>query len=153
MAKGFSLSELMNAQSRPEKRSQRFEAKEIPIGLLKPSARYVYGIRDIAELAASIESMGLMHDLLVKPMDAEGRYEIISGERRYRACKLLHEADAAKFATIPCKVAEVESDTLAELRLLYANATARELTDYEKTYQAGRIKELLRQLRAEGYPF
>ena len=153
MAKGFSLSDLMNAQSKPEKQVQRFEAKDIPIGLLKPSAKNVYGIRDIEELAASIESMGLMHDLLVKPLDAEGRYEIISGERRYRACRMLHEADAQKFATVPCKVAEAESETLAELRLIYANATARELTDYEKTYQAGRIKELFRQLRAEGYSF
>jgi ParB family chromosome partitioning protein len=153
MAKGFSLNELMNAQSRPDERHQRFEAREIPIGQLKPSAKNVYGIRDIEELAASIETMGLMHDLLVKPMDAEGRHEIISGERRYRACLLLHEADAAKFATVPCKVAEAESDALSELRLIYANATARELTDYEKTYQAGRIKELLLQLKAEGYRF
>ncbi len=153
MAKGFSLSELMNAQSKLEKHAQRFEAKDIPIGLLKPSTKNVYGIRDIEALAASIESMGLMHDLLVKPMDAEGRYEIISGERRYRACLLLHEANALKFATVPCKVAEAESETLTELRLIYANATARELTDYEKTYQAGRIKELFRQLRSEGYSF
>lgn len=152
MAKGFRLSELMNAQSMPEKQ-QRFETKDIPIGLLRPSAKNAYGIRDIEELAASIESMGLMHDLLVKPMDAEGRYEIISGERRYRACRMLHEADATKFATVPCKVAEAESDALDELRLIYANATARELTDYEKTYQAGRIKELFKQLRAEGYSF
>lgn len=153
MAKGFSLSELMNAQSMPEKQAQRFEAKDIPIGLLKPSAKNVYGIRDIEELAASIESMGLMHDLLVKPLDSEGRYEIISGERRYRACMMLHEADADKFTTVPCKVAQAESEALSELRLIYANATARELTDYEKTYQAGRIKELLVQLKADGFRF
>jgi ParB family chromosome partitioning protein len=153
MAKGFSLSELMNAQSRPDNKPQRFESKDIPIGLLQPSAKNEYGIRDIEELAASIESMGLMHDLLVKPADAQGRYEIISGERRYRACLLLHEADAAKFATVPCKVAESESEALSELRLIYANATARELTDHEKTYQAGRIKELLQQLKTEGYRF
>lgn len=153
MAKGFSLSELMNAQSMPEKQQQRFTTKDIPIELLKPSAKNVYGIRDMEELAASIESMGLMHNLLVKPLDAEGRYEIISGERRYRACMMLHEADPARFATVPCKVAEAEGDALGELRLIYANATARELTDYEKTYQAGRIKELFKQLRAEGYSF
>ncbi len=153
MAKGFSLSELMNAQSKPEKQAQRFVTKDIPIELLKPSAKNVYGIRDMEELAASIESMGLMHNLLVKPLDAEGRYEIISGERRYRACMMLHEADPARFATVPCKVTEAEGDALGELRLIYANATARELTDYEKTYQAGRIKELFRQLRAEGYSF
>ena len=153
MAKGFSLSELMNAQSKPDQHPQRFEAKDVPIGMLQPSAKNEYGIRDIEELAASIESMGLMHDLLVKPADAQGRYEIISGERRYRACLMLHEADAIKFATVPCKVAEAESEALSELRLIYANATARELTDYEKTYQAGRIRVLLHQLRTDGYTF
>ncbi len=153
MAKGFSISDLMNAQSRPDSKQQRFEAKDIPIGLLKPSAKNEYGIRDIEELAASIESMGLMHDLLVKPADAQGRFEIISGERRYRACLLLHETDADKFVTVPCKVADAESEALSELRLIYANATARELTEYEKTYQAGRIKELLQELKTEGYRF
>lgn len=146
------INKMINSQSGEEK-GTRFTSMSVPIELLKPSDKNIYGIRGIEELAASIESMGLMHDLLVKPADAQGRYEIISGERRYRACLLLHEADAAKFATVPCKVAEPESEALSELRLIYANATTRELTDYEKTYQAGRIKELLKQLRSEGYNF
>ena len=36
-------------------------------------------------------------------------------------------------------------------KLIFANATARELTDYEKTEQARRMKELFRKLREEGH--
>lgn len=46
-----------------------------------------------------------------------------------------------------------ENKAISELKLLYANAAARELTDYEKTYQAGRIKEILQALKKDGYKF
>jgi ParB/RepB/Spo0J family partition protein len=36
------------------------------------------------ELAESIKSQGVMQPILVRPVDG-GRYEIIAGERRYRA--------------------------------------------------------------------
>jgi ParB family chromosome partitioning protein len=42
---------------------------------------------------------------------------------------------------------------MTELKLIYANATARILTDWEKIYQAGRINEILYRLKEEGYEF
>ena len=106
-----------------------------------------YGIRDIEELAASIEQLGLLHNLVVKEPDASGNYELVSGERRYMALRLL------EWPTAPCKVEGQGSAAEIELRLLHANATARVLTDYEKTMQAARIKEILQGMKADGYKF
>ena len=150
MAK-FNMNDLLNRQSKNENRKDGgFEITTIPLDRIDPSSANLYGIREIEELAASIESMGLLHNLVVRRKEG-GRYEIISGERRYRACKLLRDGGNKSFETIPAKVEDAQSDALAELKLIFANATARELTDYEKTVQAQRMKELFRQLRAEGY--
>ena len=150
MAK-FNMNDLLNRQSKNENRKDGgFEITTIPLDRIDPSSANLYGIREIEELAASIESMGLLHNLVVRRKEG-GRYEIISGERRYCACKLLRDGGNKSFETIPAKVEDAQSDALAELKLIFANATARELTDYEKTVQAQRMKELFRQLRAEGY--
>lgn len=152
MAK-FSLNDILNSQSLSQKKPI-FEIKHIHISKIKPSKANIYGMRGIEELAANIEMLGLLHNLDVKEADKDGMYEIISGERRYQACKLLYEAGNKDFETIPCKIESAgDSDAITELKLLYANATARELTDYEKTYQAGRIKELLVQMKKDGYEF
>ena len=151
----FSLNTILNAQSKTtEQTGGNMEIRQIPIEKLKSPEANQYGIRDIEELAASIETMGLMHNLLVKEADSEGMYEIISGDRRYHACYLLLMGGNQKFATLPCKVEPLgENKNLAELKLLYANASTRVLTDWEKTWQATRIKELLAGLKADGYEF
>lgn len=153
MAK-FTMADLLNSQSKKMEERPAFEIRHIPIDKLKPSKKNQYGIRGIEELAANIEMLGLLHNLDVKEADEAGYYEIISGERRYQACKLLYESGNQEFKTLPCKVeALTENKAMSELKLLYANAAARELTDYEKTYQAGRIKEILQALKKDGYKF
>lgn len=78
----------------------------IEIDQLKPSktnARKVFSKEGIAELAANIKQHGVMQPILVRvhPDDADC-FEIIAGERRYRASK------KAKLKLIPCRI--VESD-------------------------------------------
>ena len=147
----FSILDTLNSQSRElaEQKKSAFELVNVPLEKIVPSAANLYGIREIEELAASIETMGLLHNLVVRRKD--DNYEIISGERRFHACKLLFDSGNAAFGTLPCKVDAEESDTLTELKLIHANATSRELTDYEKTEQVRRMKELFRRLRQEGY--
>lgn len=99
--------------------------KELDINSLVPSQNNFYGIREIEELAESINENGLMHNLVVRKKD-DGTYEIISGERRYRALKSLG------YEKIPCQVKENLSDLDAELMLIQANAEQRELTPSEK---------------------
>ena len=152
MAKKFSIKDIMSEESKSGAIPQ-FEIQNIPIEKIKPSVFNKYGMRDIEELAATIEEVGLLHNLAVKPENADGFYEIVSGERRYQACKLLLENGNEQYKYMPCKIEKSDSDLLTELKLIYANATARVLTDWENVYQAGRINEILYKLKEEGYEF
>lgn len=76
------------------------QVEEIPSSQLRASVyqpRKRFNDEGIAELAESIKENGLLEPLLVKKSD-DGGYEIICGERRFRACKL------AGIAKIPCLV-------------------------------------------------
>lgn len=156
MAK-FNLSSLMNDKSKSEAGpvKEPFDIVLLPLDSLEPSEENKYGIRDIEPLAASIETVGLLHNLVVKKNKEKGKYSIISGERRYEALKLLVSQGKQQYGFAPCKIEGVEEDNpeINELRLLFANATARNLTDYEITYQAQRIKEILLSLKEKGYKF
>lgn len=64
----------------------------------------------LLELAESIKSQGIIQPLIVRPR--EGRYEIIAGERRWRAAKL------AGLAEVPCVVREVDDNTTLAFALI-----------------------------------
>lgn len=62
--------------------------KELRVGDIKPNPRQPRQTLDeekIAELAQSIKEHGVVQPILVRPVD-DGKYEIIAGERRWRAC-------------------------------------------------------------------
>jgi ParB family chromosome partitioning protein len=155
MAKRFNMSDILRGESvtsdKATESAQSFVIKQIPLAHIRRSENNKYGIRDIEELAATIEAVGLMHNILVRETADPEVYELISGERRYMAFKFLWEAGDEKYATIPCKVEPQINDDLSELRLLLANSTARELNDFEKTHQAIRIREILKNLKEKGY--
>lgn len=147
----FNMNDLLNTQSKTKEsmNMKRFKVEEIDLNKIVPNEKNEYGIRDIEELASTIELVGLMHNIVVAKDD--DHYVIVSGERRYRAFKMLFEQGKEEYSRIPCKVEVTSSDTIEELKLIFANSQARDLTDYEKTYQAGRIKELLLDLKDQGY--
>lgn len=63
------------------------------------------------ELSASIRSIGIVQPITVRSV-AEGKYEIIAGERRYRASKM------AGLETIPAYIRKTEDESLLELALI-----------------------------------
>jgi ParB family chromosome partitioning protein len=70
----------------------------LPVGSIRPGKYQPRTRMDeaaLAELAASIRAQGLMQPVLVRPLEAD-RYELIAGERRWRAAQLagLHEIPA-----------------------------------------------------------
>jgi ParB family chromosome partitioning protein len=67
-------------------------------GRYQPRARI--GQEGLAELAESIKAQGVMQPILARPIGA-GRYEIVAGERRWRAARM------AGLATVPALVREV----------------------------------------------
>jgi ParB family chromosome partitioning protein len=141
------LSNLKNISDRLNQREaeQEFKLKMIDVHLLIPCARNLYGIRDIDELAEDIKENGLYHNLVVRPVGND-MYEILSGERRYKALEKLG------YKKIPCQVREdLESKDLdAEILLIQANAKARELTHVEKMHQIKRLEELYKEKRGSG---
>ena len=63
---------------------------EIAVGQLDPNPdqpRQTFDDESLAQLAESIRDQGVLQPLLVVP-SAGGRYRIVAGERRFRACKL-----------------------------------------------------------------
>ncbi|UPW82747.1 DUF3850 domain-containing protein [Lysinibacillus sp. Ag94] len=148
----FNLSQLMNDKSKEavEKEVLAFKIEHIPIERLRPSKKNKYIVEDVEELKASIELMGLQQNLLVR--EAKDGFEVISGHRRLKAMQELCAEGNEQFKKIPCKIMKTVDDIQAELQLILANSTARELTDAEKTYQAARLQELLTDLKKSGYP-
>jgi len=65
----------------------------------------------LAELSASIRAQGLMQPLLVRPLDSE-HYELIAGERRWRAAQM------AGLTEVPALVREVPDEAALALSLI-----------------------------------
>ncbi|MCX8145806.1 MAG: ParB/RepB/Spo0J family partition protein [Azovibrio sp.] len=87
---GRGLDALLSAGSEARTEEQR----ELPIDRLRPG-KYQPRTRmdeaSLAELAASIQAQGIMQPILVRAIDATPgaeRYEIVAGERRWRAARL-----------------------------------------------------------------
>ena len=97
---GRGLSSLMGEVSDEKTESLSFTENKIPISKLRPSPiqpRRIFEKASIAELAESIKSKGLVQPILVRPSKSNpGDYEIIAGERRWRAAQVaqLHEISA-----------------------------------------------------------
>ena len=64
---------------------QEISISDISVNPHQP--RRHFSEEDIQELAGSIQKVGLIHPPLVRPLDMEGKYELISGERRFRAAQ------------------------------------------------------------------
>ena len=63
------------------------------------------------ELAASITEHGVLQPILVRP-GAEGRYQLIAGERRWRASRI------AGMKEIPALIEEIDDDTALEIAII-----------------------------------
>jgi ParB-like chromosome segregation protein Spo0J len=134
------LSSLLNQDSLEDFRSS--ERRKIHYKKLLPHPSNAYSIEGISQLADSIESLGLMQDLLVKPDGKD--YIIIVGHRRHAAIKLLvEERGLSEFEEINCVVAPDGDDAASELKLHVSNFLTRELSEYEKLTAITAMKKVL----------
>ncbi len=92
---------------------QLLPASEMQAGKYQPRTRMDPG--SLEELAASIKSQGVMQPILVRPIggpfDAK-RYEIIAGERRWRAAQL------AGLDEVPCLVRTIPDEAALAMSLI-----------------------------------
>lgn len=118
--------------------------QELPIDELRPGKfqpRVLFDEEALGELAASIKADGLLQPITVRPIDdpddPEVSYEIIAGERRWRAFQLL------KVSTIPALVRDLD-DKQTAIASLTENLQRASLTPIE---EARGYKKLIEELK------
>jgi ParB family transcriptional regulator, chromosome partitioning protein len=102
------------------------ELQHLPVGAIRPNRRQPRKRLDsesVAELAESVRVQGVVQPVLVRP--AEEGYELVAGERRWRAAR------SAGLATIPAVVREVE-DVDALMLALVENVARENLSAVEE---------------------
>src|SRR5215510_13115079 len=72
------------------------KSRNLPVAFLKPNRfqpRRFFDANELKELADSIKEKGVLQPILVRPTDSKEMFEIVAGERRWRAAQLakLHE--------------------------------------------------------------
>ncbi|MBA3241466.1 MAG: ParB/RepB/Spo0J family partition protein [Acidobacteria bacterium] len=114
------------------------EMIEIDIDLIDPNTlqpRTNFDEERLEELAQSIKSNGIIQPLLVRKQN-EGRYQLVAGERRWRA------AQRAGLLRVPCVVREIPEDKILELALI-ENIQRQELNAIEEAHAYKRLIETL----------
>jgi ParB family chromosome partitioning protein len=105
---GRGLDALLGAEEPPRESLGTIETARIRPGRYQPRTRM--DEQALAELAQSIRSQGLLQPLVVRPVN--GGYELIAGERRWRAAQM------AGLAQVPAIVREVPDDAAMVMALI-----------------------------------
>jgi ParB family chromosome partitioning protein len=107
---GRGLAALLGSDDAPQSNT----LATLPVARIRPGKyqpRTRMDQKALAELADSIKAQGLMQPVLVRPVDRE-RYELIAGERRWRAAQL------AGLEEIPAIVREVPDEAALAMSLI-----------------------------------
>jgi ParB family chromosome partitioning protein len=129
----------------PERDSEDVgELRELPVDLVKPNPkqpRTRFDPEALAALAASIETSGVVQPLLVRPLP-DGSYELIAGERRWRA------AQQAGLDKVPAIVRDSERAERLQVALI-ENMVREDLNPVEEAKACAALVEDLGLSREE----
>lgn len=149
MAAGkFSFMDIMNSATKAagaETQSTYTEIFLSPYDVEDTESNF-YSQDNIQELADSFLTVGQQQPTVLGRIG--GKYKIISGHRRNAANKLLVQQGHEEYKKVRFLYRDMTEATL-ELSLIVGNAFNRELTDYEKTEQAVRLKAALVRAKKE----
>lgn len=98
----------------PQGKPQEDNLRELAVNVIEPGRyqpRRDLNPEALEELASSIRSQGVMQPIVVRPI-AGDRYEIIAGERRWRACQM------AGLKTIPVIIRDVPDEAAIAMALI-----------------------------------
>src|SRR4030043_72758 len=104
---------------------------ELPLVKVTPNKnqpRQNFKEQSLNELAESIREFGIIQPIMVRSLDGGGLYEIISGERRYKAAKMLG------LATVPCIINQNVDDIASIEMALIENIQRDDLTQIELSH-------------------
>ncbi len=94
--------------------ASRDELRQLPLDVIRPGRyqpRSVFDADKLEELASSIRAQGVVQPILVREI-GPGEYELIAGERRWRAAQL------AAIETIPAVVRDVADEVSVAMALI-----------------------------------
>jgi ParB family transcriptional regulator, chromosome partitioning protein len=117
--------------------------RELPVNSIVPNPYQPRSQLDeaaLVELTASIEASGLLQPVVVRPKN--GKYELIAGERRWRAVQRLG------WSKVPAVVREVDDPTLLTLALI-ENLQRDDLTAIDEAAGYQRLSEEFKLPQAE----
>lgn len=110
--------------------------KELPVEFLQRGRyqpRREFAEDKLAELAESIKAQGLMQPIVVRPI-GDKKYEIIAGERRWRAAQL------AGMEKVPCVIKDVADEAALAMSLIQ-NIQREDLSPMEEAVALNRLQE------------
>lgn len=116
---------------------QHEQIEQIPIASIKPNKyqpRSVFSEEKIEELARTIHTHGVIQPIVIRSI-GEDQFEIIAGERRYRAMKLL------EWLEVPAIVRNLDDKETASIALI-ENLQREELTPIEEAYAYEQLLQL-----------
>jgi ParB family transcriptional regulator, chromosome partitioning protein len=99
----------------PEGTNNNVGVRHVPVGRIEANPdqpRMVFEQTSLDELAASVREHGILQPVLVRPFGAPGHYQLVAGERRWRAAK------AAGLSTIPAMIEELDDETSLEIAII-----------------------------------
>ncbi|MGM0365505.1 MAG: ParB/RepB/Spo0J family partition protein [Actinomycetota bacterium] len=128
--------------TKDNQQSDKFRVTEIPLTDITPNRnqpRQNFSDESLAELSDSIKEFGVIQPILVRNIDGqEERYEIIAGERRYRASKL------AGLESIPCIISQDIDDMSSVEMALIENIHRDDLSPMELAFT---FRQLIEEFR------
>lgn len=134
---GKGLGSLLGVESITEiTEKSKNELMDIDMAMVVPTEaqpRQSFKEDTIKELAESIEKNGLLQPIVVRPME-NGKYQIIAGERRYRAFKKLGRT------MIPAIVRDYKDEEVDKLQLV-ENVQREDLNPYDEAIAYLKLKE------------
>lgn len=125
---GRGLKNLVSASSMAVLAGEQTRLVEIALDDIVPNPhqpRQHFDEEGLVELAASIREMGVLQPVLVQPADENGKYQLVAGERRWRASR------RAGKTTIPALVKRIDEVASME-QALVENIQRRDLNAYEE---------------------
>ena len=105
------------------------------------AARRRFAAQEMEEITASVARYGILSPLLVQRKSG-GEYELLCGEKRLRAAKIL------EMKTVPCRVLSLSPKAAAELSLV-ENLQRSGLSDFEEAAAANRLGSSFRYYQGE----
>ncbi len=110
--------------------------------------RRYFDARAIEELAQSIEREGLINPLTVRPAPSGGGYQLLAGERRFRALSHLAAQNGTPTMQVPVVVKQV-SELQARAITARENLDREDLSKWETALAYRNVAEVLREERGE----